>query len=191
MHRPVLVITGASAGIGRATARIFGRRGWHVGLIARGVDGLEAAKREIEATGGEALVLPADVANHDEVEAAAERVQREWGAIDVWVNGAMATIFCEFTAISPADYKRATEVMYLGAVWGTRAALARMLPRNRGTIVQVGSALAYRSIPLQAPYCAAKAAIRGFTDSLRSELSHMKSKVHLTMVQLSAFNTPQ
>jgi NADP-dependent 3-hydroxy acid dehydrogenase YdfG len=189
--RPIAVITGASAGIGRATARHFGEQGWRVALLARGRDGLEGAKREIETAGGEALVLPTDVANHDAVEAAAERVEREWGPIDVWVNDAMATIFCEFAAISPQDYRRATEVTYLGTVWGTRAALTRMLARNRGTIVQVGSALAYRSIPLQAPYCGAKAAIRGFTDSVRSELIHHRSRVHLTMVQLSAFNTPQ
>src|ERR687884_343536 len=191
MNRSIVVITGASAGIGRATARYFGARGWRVGLIARGVDGLEAAKREIEAAGGEALVLPADVANCEEVEAAAERVEREWGPIDVWVNDAMATIYCEFTKISPADFKRATEVTYFGTVWGTRTTLARMLPRDRGTIVQVGSALAYRSIPLQAPYCGAKAALRGFTDSIRCELAHDRSRVHITMVQLSAFNTPQ
>jgi NAD(P)-dependent dehydrogenase (short-subunit alcohol dehydrogenase family) len=189
--RPVAVVTGASAGIGRATARLFGERGWRVALLARGVDGLAGAKREIEAAGSEALVLPTDVANHEQVEAAAERVERDWGAIDVWVNDAMATIFCEFTSISPEDYRRATEVTYLGTVWGTRAALKRMLPRDRGTIVQVGSALAYRSIPLQAPYCGAKAAIRGFTDSVRSELIHQQSRVHLSMVQLSAFNTPQ
>ena len=189
--RRVVVITGASAGVGRATARHFGKRGWRVALLARGVDGLHGAQREIEADGGEALAIATDVADHHQVEAAAERVEREWGPIDVWVNDAMATIFCEFTAIAPEDYRRATEVTYLGAVWGTRAALKRMLPRNRGTVVQVGSALAYRSIPLQAPYCGAKAAIRGFTDSLRSELIHHKSKVHLTMVQLSAFNTPQ
>jgi NADP-dependent 3-hydroxy acid dehydrogenase YdfG len=185
------VVTGASAGVGRATARLFGAKGWRVALLARGVDGLEAAKREIEAAGGEALVIPTDVADHEAVEAAAARVDEAWGGIDVWVNDAMATIFCEFTEIAPEDYRRATEVTYLGTVWGTRAALKRMLPRNRGTIVQVGSALAYRSIPLQAPYCGAKSAIRGFTDSLRSELIHRRSKVHLTMVQLSAFNTPQ
>ena len=190
-NRPIAVITGASAGIGRATARHFGAQGWRVALLARGVDGLEGAKREIETAGGEALVLPTDVASYEQVEAAAERVEREWGPIDVWVNDAMATIFCEFAAISPEDYRRATEVTYLGTVWGTRAALTRMLPRNRGTIVQVGSALAYRSIPLQAPYCGAKAAIRGFTDSVRSELIHHRSRVHLSMVQLSAFNTPQ
>ena len=188
---PIAVVTGASAGIGRATARLFARKGWRVALVARGMDGLEGAKREIEAAGSEALVLPADVADWKEVDAAAERVEREWGPIEIWVNDAMATIFCEFTKIHPEDYRRATEVTYLGAVWGTRAALQRMLPRNRGTIVQVGSALAYRSIPLQAPYCGAKSAIRGFTNSLRSELIHPKSRVHVTMVQLSAFNTPQ
>src|SRR5690242_16190880 len=189
--RRVVVVTGASAGVGRATARHFGERGWRVALLARGLDGLEAAKREIEAAGGEALALPTDVASHEQVEAAAERVEREWGPIDVWVNDAMATLFCEFVAIRPEDYRRATEVTYLGTVWGTRAALTRMMARDRGTIVQVGSALAYRSIPLQAPYCGAKAAIRGFTDAVRSELIHHRSRVHLTMVQLSAFNTPQ
>jgi NADP-dependent 3-hydroxy acid dehydrogenase YdfG len=189
--KKIVVITGASAGIGRATARLFGQKGWHVALVARGVDGLEGAKREIEQAGSEAMVLPTDVADEQAVDAAAERVEREWGSIDAWVNDAMATLFCEFTQIAPEDFRRATEVTYLGTVWGTRAALKRMLPRNRGTVVQVGSALAYRSIPLQAPYCGAKSAIRGFTDSLRSELIHRKSRVHLTMVQLSAFNTPQ
>jgi NAD(P)-dependent dehydrogenase (short-subunit alcohol dehydrogenase family) len=189
--KKTVVITGASAGVGRATARLFGEKGWRVALVARGIDGLEAAKREIEQAGGEAMVLPTDVADESAVDAAAERVEREWGPIDVWVNDAMATIFCEFMQVPPEDFRRATEVTYLGTVWGTRAALKRMLPRDRGTIVQVGSALAYRSIPLQAPYCGAKSAIRGFTDSLRSELIHRKSRVHLTMVQLSAFNTPQ
>ncbi|MBV8030705.1 MAG: SDR family oxidoreductase [Betaproteobacteria bacterium] len=191
MSRPIVVVTGASAGIGRAAARRLASEGWRVALVARGLDGLDAARREVEAVGSEALVLPTDVADWKQVDAAAERVEREWGPIDAWVNDAMATIFCEFPSIDPDDYRRATEVTYLGAVWGTRAALARMLPRNRGTIVQVGSALAYRSIPLQAPYCGAKAAIRGFTDSVRSELIHKRSKVHLTMVQLSAYNTPQ
>lgn len=185
------VVTGASAGIGRATARLFGDKSWRVALLARGRDGLEGARREIEGAGGEALVLPTDVADCAAVEAAAERVEREWGGIDVWVNDAMATLFCEFRDISPEDFRRATEVTYLGTVWGTRAALKRMLPRNAGCIVQVGSALAYRSIPLQSAYCGAKAAIRGFTDSVRSELIHEHSRVHITMVQLSAFNTPQ
>ncbi len=190
-QRRVAVVTGASAGIGRAIAREFGRHGWRVALLARGHEGLEAARQEVEALGGEALVLPTDVADEQQVEAAAAAVEARWGAIDAWVNDAMATIFSEALSIAPADFRRATEVTYLGAVWGTLAALRRMKPRNRGAIVQIGSALAYRSIPLQAPYCAAKAALRGFTDSLRCELAHDRSRVHLTMVHLSAFNTPQ
>lgn len=186
-----VVVTGSSGGIGRATAIAFARMGCRVGLLGRGQEGLDAAAREVEAAGGIALAIPTDVADHAQVEAAAERVECEFGPIDVWVNNAMATIFCPFEQISPQDFARATQVTYLGAVWGTMAALRRMRPRNRGTVVQVGSALAYRSIPLQAPYCGAKAALRGFTDSLRSELHHDKSQVHLTMVQLSAFNTPQ
>ena len=188
---PVVVVTGASAGIGRATARHFGRRGWRVALVARGRDGLEAARLEIERAGSRAMAIECDVADAEQVEAAAARVEQEWGRIDAWVNNAMATVFCEFMDTSPADFRRATDVTYLGTVWGTRAALARMLPRDRGTVVQVGSALAYRSIPLQSAYCAAKSAVRGFTDSLRSELIHRRSRVRLTMVQLSAFNTPQ
>jgi short-subunit dehydrogenase len=186
-----VVITGASAGIGRATARLFGRHGWRVALLARGVDGLEAAAAEIRASGGEALVLPLDVADASAVEEAAARVERELGPIDVWINNAMATIFCDVSRTAAADFRRATEVTYLGTVWGTLAAIRRMMPRDRGTVVQVGSALAYRSIPLQAAYCGAKSAIRGFTDALRSELIHEGSGVHVTMVQLSAFNTPQ
>jgi NAD(P)-dependent dehydrogenase (short-subunit alcohol dehydrogenase family) len=191
MDRKIAVVTGASAGIGRATAIEFGKHGWRVALVARGIDGLEGARMDIERVGGEAMILPTDVADQAQVEAAAARVEQEWGQIDVWVNDAMATIFCDIMSISPEDFKRATDVTYLGTVWGTMAALRRMQVRDRGTIVQVGSALAYRSIPLQAPYCGAKSAIRGFTDSLRCELIHAKSKVHVTMVQLSAFNTPQ
>jgi NAD(P)-dependent dehydrogenase (short-subunit alcohol dehydrogenase family) len=187
----IAVVTGASAGIGRATAIAFARRGWRVALLARGNEGLEGARHDVETAGGIALVIPTDVADCEQVESAAERVEREWGPIDVWVNNAMATIFCNFLDTAPEDFKRATEVTYLGAVWGTRAALRRMKPRNRGVIVQIGSALSYRSIPLQAPYCGAKSALRGFTDSLRSELIHDRSDVHLTMVHLSAFNTPQ
>ena len=189
--RPVVVICGASAGIGRAVARRFGREGWRVVLVARGVDGLEAAGAEIEALGGEAMVLPLDVADDVAVEEAAAHIEREWGPIDVWINNAMVTAYCEFIDMDPEDFRRATEVTYLGSVWGFRAALRRMIPRDRGTIVQVGSALAYRSIPLQSAYCGAKSALRGFIDSLRSELIHRGSRVKLTMVQLSAFNTPQ
>jgi NAD(P)-dependent dehydrogenase (short-subunit alcohol dehydrogenase family) len=191
MQSLCVVVTGASAGIGRAAALAFGKRGCRVALLARGMEGLAAAKREIEAAGGQALVIPTDVAAHEQVEAAAERVEKEFGPIDVWINNAMATIFSPFEEITPEDFERATQVTYLGAVWGTKAALKRMKPRNRGTIVQIGSALAYRSIPLQSPYCGAKSALRGFTDSLRSELIHDKSRVHLTMVHLCAFNTPQ
>lgn len=191
MAARIVVVSGASAGIGRAVARRFGAAGWRVALIARGTDGLEAARDEIERAGGEAMVIQADVADESAVEAAAGRVEREWGPIDVWVNNAMVTAFCEFMDMPPADFRRATEVTYFGSVWGIRAALARMLARDRGVIVQVGSALAYRSIPLQSAYCGAKSALRGFIDSLRSELLHRGSRVKLTMVQLSAFNTPQ
>ena len=187
----IAVVTGASAGIGRATAVEFARHGWRVALLARGIDGLEAARLEVEGAGGAALVIETDVADPAQVDAAASRVESEWGPIDVWVNNAMATIFSRFLDVSPEDFRRATEVTYLGAVWGTRAALSRMKPRDRGVSVQVGSALAYRSIPLQSAYCGAKSALRGFTDSIRSELIHERSGVHVTMVQLSAFNTPQ
>jgi NAD(P)-dependent dehydrogenase (short-subunit alcohol dehydrogenase family) len=187
----VVVITGASAGVGRATVRAFARQGATIGLIARGVDGLEAARREVEAEGGAALVLPADVAHAGQVEAAAERVERELGPIDVWVNNAMVSVFSPVRELPPEEVKRVTEVTYLGAVYGTLAALKRMLPRDRGAIVQVGSALAYRGIPLQAAYCGAKHALQGFTESLRCELLHDNSGVHVAMVQLPAMNTPQ
>jgi len=187
----VAVVTGASAGIGRAVASEFASHGWRVALLARGVDGLEGARAEVEQLGGQALVIPTDVADEGQVEAAAARVEAEWGGIDVWVNNAMATIFSEAALVSAAEFRRATEVTYFGCVWGTMAALKRMKARGAGTIVQVGSGLAYCSIPLQAPYCGAKAAMRGFTDSLRCELAHERSPVHITMVQLSAFNTPQ
>lgn len=187
----VVVVTGASAGVGRATAKEFAKHGWHVALIARPNEALENAAREVDRLGGRALVIPADVADADAVEAAAEEVEREFGPIDVWVNNAMTTVFARFDDVTPEEYRRATEVTYLGVVWGTMSALRRMKARNRGTIVQVGSALAYRAIPLQAPYCGAKHAIRGFTDSIRSELIHDKVDVHLTMVQLPGLNTPQ
>jgi NAD(P)-dependent dehydrogenase (short-subunit alcohol dehydrogenase family) len=189
--REVVVVTGASAGVGRAAARAFAQQGADVGLIARGVDGLEAARREIERLGRKALVLPLDVADADAVDAAAQHVEDELGPIDVWVNNAMVSVFSPVKEMAAAEYRRVTEVTYLGFVHGTLAALRRMLPRDRGTIVQVGSALAYRSIPLQSAYCAAKAAVRGFTDSLRCELDHDGSRVRLTMVQMPALNTPQ
>jgi NAD(P)-dependent dehydrogenase (short-subunit alcohol dehydrogenase family) len=187
----VVVITGASAGVGRATVRAFAKRKASLALIARDTDGLQAAAEEVEAAGGRALPLPTDVADPDAVESAAERAESEFGPIDIWINVAMATIYAPLHRITPEEYRRATEVTYLGNVYGTMAALKRMRPRNRGTIVQVGSALAYRAIPLQAPYCGAKFAIRGFTDSLRSELLHDRIDIHLTMVQMPALNTPQ
>ena len=163
----VVVVTGASAGVGRATVRAFAEAGADVGLIARGIDGLEGARREVEAVGRRAVVAPADVADHTQVEAAAERVERQLGPIDVWVNNAMASVFSPIIEMTPEDYRRVTDVTYHGVVFGTMAALKRMLPRNRGVILQVGSALAYRGIPLQSAYCAAKHAVQGFTDSLR------------------------
>ena len=187
----VVVITGASAGVGRATAREFGKHGAKVALLARNEDGLEGAREEIEAAGGEALPIPTDMSDPGQVEAAAERVERELGPIDVWVNDAIAVVFSPFKDIEPEDFRRSTEVCYLGTVYGTKAALGRMLARDRGTIVQVGSALSYRAIPLQSAYCGAKHAIRGFTDSVRTELLHDGSGVHITMVQLPAVNTPQ
>ena len=187
----VVVITGASAGVGRATVRRFARDGACIGLLARGLDGLEAAREEVEAAGGRALALPLDVADANKVEAAAETVESEFGPIDVWINDAMTSVFSPVKEMTPEEFRRVTDVTYLGVVYGTMAALKRMLPRDRGTIVQVGSALAYRSIPLQSAYCGAKHAIHGFTDSLRCELIHDKSNVHVTMVQLPAVNTTQ
>jgi short-subunit dehydrogenase len=187
----VVVVTGASAGAGRATARLFAKKGADVALIARGIDGLEAAKREVEALGRSALVIPADVSDADAVENAAAGTEQELGPIDAWVNVAMVSVFSPFTKMTAAEFKRVTDVTYLGYVHGTMSALRRMRSRNRGTIVQVGSALAYRSIPLQSAYCGAKHAIAGFTDSLRCELAHEKSNVKITAVNLPALNTPQ
>jgi NAD(P)-dependent dehydrogenase (short-subunit alcohol dehydrogenase family) len=187
----VVVVTGASAGLGRAIVRRFAREGAHVALLARGRDGLEGARAEVEESGGKALVLPTDVADADAVERAAEAVERELGPIDVWVNNAMVSVFSPVKEMKPEEYRRVTEVTYLGYVYGTLAALSRMLPRDRGVIIQVGSALAYRGIPLQSAYCGAKHAIQGFMDSLRAELLHDGSRVRVTMVQMPAMNTPQ
>jgi NAD(P)-dependent dehydrogenase (short-subunit alcohol dehydrogenase family) len=187
----IVVVTGASAGVGRATARRFARNGDTVALLARGLDGLDGALADVRAAGARGLAVPTDVSDPTQVEAAAERVERELGPIDVWVNNAMVTVMSRIRDAAPEDYRRVTEVTYLGAVHGTLAALHRMLPRGRGTIVQVGSALSYRAIPLQSAYCAAKHALRGFTDSLRTELMHDGHDVHVTMVQLPALNTPQ
>lgn len=187
----VVLITGASGGVGRAAARAFARDGARVGLLARGRDGLEAARREVERLGGRGLVLQADVADWRQVEDAAKRLEEAFGPIDVWVNNAMVTVMSPVKETREEEFKRATEVTYLGVVYGTLAALRRMLPRDRGTIVQVSSALAFRSIPLQAAYCAAKHAVVGFTESLRSELIHDRSRVHVTMVHLPGLNTPQ
>jgi NAD(P)-dependent dehydrogenase (short-subunit alcohol dehydrogenase family) len=187
----VVVVTGASAGVGRAIAHAFARRGATVGLLARGWRGLTDAASEVEAVGGTALALPTDVADPDQVEAAAAAVEERFGRIDVWVNNAMATIFAPVTEMTAEEFARATHVTYLGTVFGTMAALRRMAPRDRGAIVQVGSALAYRAIPLQSAYCGSKFAVRGFTDSVRTELLHDRSGVWISMVQLPAVNTPQ
>lgn len=191
MKSEIVVITGASAGAGRATVREFARHGASIGLIARGPDGLEGARAEVEAAGGRALVLPVDVADANAVEAAAEKVEKDLGPIDIWINDAMTSVFSPIKEMTAEEFKRVTEVTYLGYVYGTLAALKRMLPRDRGTIVHVGSALAYRSIPLQAAYCASKHAVLGFFASLRTELLHDRSHVHTTMVQMPALNTPQ
>jgi NAD(P)-dependent dehydrogenase (short-subunit alcohol dehydrogenase family) len=187
----VVVITGASGGVGRAVARRFAADGARIGLLARGHAGLEAAAREIEQAGGQALVLPTDVADPAQVEAAADAVEQAFGPIDVWVNDAMVTVYAEFLDIEPEEFRRATEVTYLGMVWGTRSALRRMVPRDHGVIVQVGSALAYRGIPLQSAYCGAKHACKGFFESIRTELMHRKSKVRVSMVHLPGVNTTQ
>lgn len=187
----VVVITGATAGVGRATAQVFAREGARIGLLARDAERLETTKQEIEQLGGHAIAISVDIADASQVEQAADRIESELGPIDIWVNNAMATVFAPLERVSAADFQRVTDVTYHGVVWGTMAALKRMRARNRGVIVQVGSALAYRSIPLQAPYCGAKHAILGFTESVRTELLHEGSEIHVTMVQVPAVNTPQ
>lgn len=187
----VVVITGASAGVGRATVREFAGRGAHIGLLARGLEGLEGAKREVEQTGGKAVICQVDVADAAAVEQAAARIEAELGPIDVWINNAMNSVFSPIKEMEAEEYKRVTDVTYLGQVYGALSALKRMIPRDRGTIVFVGSALAYRGIPLQSAYCGAKHAIEGFYDSLRTELMHDKSNIRITMVQLPALNTTQ
>lgn len=185
------MVAGASAGVGRAVAQKFARHGWNVGLIARGEAGLSGAIRDVQRAGGTPLAFAVDVADAEAVQEAADALAKKFGGIDVWVNNAAVTIYAPVQQTSPEEFRRVSEVTYLGQVHGTLAALSHMVPRNAGTIVHVGSALAYRSIPLQAAYCAAKAAVRGFVDSLRSELLHDGSRVRLTMVQLPAVNTPQ
>ena len=191
MGNEVVMITGASAGVGRAVARLYARRGASIGLLARGRAGLEGARRDVEALGGQSLVLQADVADSAQVERCAARLEEAFGPIDIWINNAMASVYSAVKDTPADEFKRVTDVTYLGVVHGTLAALRRMLPRNRGVIVQVGSALAYRGIPLQAAYCAGKHAVQGFCDSLRAELLHDGSAVRVTMVQLPALNTPQ
>jgi NAD(P)-dependent dehydrogenase (short-subunit alcohol dehydrogenase family) len=186
-----VVLTGASAGVGRATARALARRGASIGVVARGVDGLEATRQEVQALGGQALVAVADVADAEQVESAAAAVEDRFGPIDLWINNAMVSVFSPASQMTAAEYNRVTSVTYLGCVYGTLAALRRMIPRNRGAIIQVGSALAYRGIPLQSAYCGAKHAVQGFTESVRCELLHDHSQVKISMVQLPALNTPQ
>ena len=187
----VVVVTGATAGVGRAVVQHFAKEGAKLGLLARGSDGLDATQQEVERLGGQAVAVQTDVAEADQVEAAAQQIEDELGPIDVWVNNAMTSVFAEFGEIEPEEYERVTDVCYHGTVWGTRAALKRMMPRDRGRIVLVGSALAYRGIPLQSAYCGAKHAVQGMADSIRAELIHNDSSVTVSMVQLPAVNTPQ
>ncbi|HTZ74876.1 MAG TPA: SDR family oxidoreductase [Candidatus Aquilonibacter sp.] len=189
--KETVVVTGSSAGLGRAIAREFAKRGARIALLARGREGLEAAKREMEEAGGKAVIFATDVADAEAVEKAATETERAFGTIDIWINNAMVSVFSPVKEMKPEEYKRVTEVTYLGVVNGTLAALRRMLPHDRGKIVQIGSALAYRSIPLQSAYCAAKHAILGFTDSLRCELIHDRSKISISVVNMPALNTPQ
>lgn len=192
VHTPeVVVVTGASAGVGRAIVQAFAKRGAHIGLLARGQAGLEGAAKDVEALGGKALLLPTDVANAEQVELAAARVEEVLGPIDIWINAAMTSVFSPVIEMTSEDFKRVTDVTYLGYVYGTLAALRRMQPRDKGRIIQIGSALAYRGIPLQSAYCGSKHAIQGFTESVRCELIHDHSHVKISMVQLPAVNTPQ
>ncbi len=190
-HTTVAVVTGASGGVGRATARLLARRGAKIVLLARGTEGLAGAKHDVEAEGGQALVVPTDVSDCDQVEAAAAAAEREFGAIDLWINNAMVSMYSPFMRMTPDEFRHIVDVTFLGAVHGTRCALERMLPRNRGVIIQVGSALAFRSIPLQSAYCASKHAIQGFTESVRSELIHEHSRVRISVVNMPALNTTQ
>lgn len=190
-NKTVVVITGASGGVGRATARLLGERGAKVVLLARGREGLEGAKREVESRGGQALVVPTDVSNFEQVRAAADAAEHEFGPIDLWINNAMVSMYSPFLKMDPDEFRHIVEVTFLGNVYGTNCALQRMMARDRGVIVQVGSALAFRSIPLQSAYCASKHAIQGFTESIHSELIHQKSNVRLTVVNMPALNTTQ
>jgi short-subunit dehydrogenase len=190
-EKTVAVITGASGGVGRATARLLGSRGARLLLMARGKDGLDAACQEVEELGGKAVAFPADVSQFEQVDAAADAAQRHFGPIDLWINNAMVSMYSPFMKMTPEEFKHIVEVTFLGQVHGTHCALQRMLQRDRGTIIQVGSALAFRSIPLQSAYCASKHAIKGFTESIRSELIYQKSKVQLSMVNMPALNTTQ
>jgi NAD(P)-dependent dehydrogenase (short-subunit alcohol dehydrogenase family) len=191
LNKKVVVITGASAGLGRATVREFAQHGAHIGLLARGEDGLKAAKQEVEDAGGKAVVAQTDVSDPEQIEAAADKVEEEFGPIDIWINIAMVSVFAPLKNIEPEEFKRVTDVTYHGQVYGVMAALKRMLPRDNGTIILGGSALAYRGIPLQSAYCGSKHAIHGFFESLRAELIHDGSNVNLSMVQLPAMNTTQ
>lgn len=191
LKNKIVVITGASAGVGRATSTAFAQLGCQIALLARGIDGLEGAKKDVEKNGGTACIYEVDVSNPIAIEQAADKIELEMGPIDIWINNAMCSVFSPIKHITPAEFKRVTEVTYLGQVYGTMAALKHMLPRNSGSIILIGSALAYRGIPLQSAYCGAKHGIEGFFESLRCELFHDQSKIHLTMVQLPAMNTPQ
>ena len=187
----VVVITGASGGVGRATARLLATRGAKIALLARGKEGLEGARREVEARGGQAIAIPTDVSQFDQMQSAADAIERKFGCVDLWINNAMVSMYSPFMKMTPTEFRHIVEVTFLGQVYGTHCALRQMMSRDRGVIIQVGSALAFRSIPLQSAYCASKHAIQGFTESLRSELIHEKSKVRVTLVNMPALNTTQ